>query len=149
MSSLKAKKGWGRTCRQHTRVWCCLVKDNDKAPTSTWLQEKAEWVGVPCSVQSWNAIRTMMKTQRKQTGCPAAGLLVPMLLKQWVIANILLAMLVLRTQSLNQRWKNECKCNYITRNGFLLLLANKINENDKYSHHLQNGSWSNRVSHGQ
>jgi len=51
-----------------------VVKDNDKVPISTWFQEKAEWVGLPCSVQSWNAIRTTMKTHRKQTGCPAVGL---------------------------------------------------------------------------
>lgn len=51
--------------------------------------------------------------------------------------------------SQTKRWKNVPKCYYITRSGFVLLLANRTKANNNYSHHLQNGSGSNRVSHSQ
>lgn len=41
------------------------------------------------------------------------------------------------------------KCCSLTRNGFVLLLANRMKENNNYSHHLQDGFGSNHVSHSQ
>lgn len=116
------------------------------------LADQAVQSRLPWSLQSRNTHQSDdEKTQRKcvsigsnQTGCTSA-LSAPILLKQCIIANILVAMPVLRTK----RWKNAPKCYYITRNGFVLLLANRIKENNSYSHNLQNGSRSNRVSHSQ
>ena len=116
------------------------------------LAYQAAESGLLWSLQSRNAHQNSDEnTQRKlvsigtnQTGCTSA-LPAPMRLKQWVIANILVAMPVLRTK----RWKNAPKRYYITRNGFVLLLANRIKNNNNYWHHLRNESGSNRVSHSQ